>query len=82
MVNSPPALPDLLVALVAGGTAPQVIPVLLDHPPPVTGVRTEAFAGAQGIQEHWAAVTECSDQVTSAALSSHLTRLEMFCTGC
>ena len=52
MVDGPPALPDLLVADVAGWTVSEVVSVTLDKPPPVTGVRTEAFTGAQAVHEH------------------------------
>ena len=52
MVDGPPALPDLLVAVVARWTVSEVVSVQLDKPPPVTGVGTEAFTGAQAVHEH------------------------------
>ena len=56
VVNRPPALPDLLITGVARGAVTQPVSVQLDHPPPVTGVRREAFAGAQGVHQHWITV--------------------------
>ena len=53
MVDGPPALPDLLVAVVARWTVSEVVSVQLDKPPPVTGMGTEAFTGAQTVHEHW-----------------------------
>ena len=43
MVDGPPALPDLLVAVVTRWTVTEVVSVQLDKPPPVTGVGTEAL---------------------------------------
>ena len=54
VVYSPPALPDLLVAGVARRTVSKIVSVKLNHPPPVTGMRTEALTGAQGVHEHLA----------------------------
>ena len=59
MIDGPPALPDLLVTGVTGRTVSEVVSIQLDHPPPVTGVGTEAFTGAQGVHEHRATEKVC-----------------------
>ena len=80
MVYGPPALPDLLVTGKARGAVTQPVSVQLDHPPPVTGVRREAFAGAQGVQHH--RITEIvRSRMIGMSLSSDLTRLERFWMG-
>ena len=83
MVDGPPALPDLLVAVVARWTVSEVVSVQLDKPPPVTGVGTEAFTRAQAVHEHRGTKNVCvTVMISDLTWPTHLTRLEMFCIGC
>ena len=45
----------LLVTLEAGRAVPEPLSVQLQHPGPVTRMRGECLAGAQGVQQHWGA---------------------------